>query len=118
RRSDEDLGVAYPLRSLANPGTAVDDLGPKSPGSRYVTELLLNLASELPGRDEDQRRRPLPHEWIEPLHDRDREGERLARTGLRSGERVSPGRRILDRHRLDGERLDYAAGLERRNYLR
>ena len=61
------------------------------------------------GQDEKKKRRARP--CVEPLDDRDHEGERLARAGRALGEHVAAAQSLGDRGTLDGERaLDALPG--------
>jgi hypothetical protein len=111
RRRDEDVRARRTLRLLAELRAAVGDADAQALGPRDVLEVVGDLLRELAGWDEDQRRRRRAAP-VEPLDDRQRERERLARARLRASEDVLALERVGHHEALDLERREDPARRE------
>jgi hypothetical protein len=102
RRGDEHVGRLDQAGLILDRDAAVDGGDAQSARCHQGPELLGDLARQLAGRHEDERRRAAAPR--DALDDRQREGERLARAGGRLGQDVMPVHDVADDERLDGER--------------
>jgi hypothetical protein len=110
RCGDEDVSALDPLGLASERDAAVRDLDPEALRLGERAELVGHLARELAGRDEDERRGS-PVGMLRPLHDRNGEGERLARARRGAGENVEPSEGVREDERLDAKRrFDGASG--------
>jgi hypothetical protein len=100
-----------PAGLLLKADAAVDGDDPQVAGPGDALHLVDDLRRELAGRGQDQRGR-LGDGGIEPLHDRDRERERLAGSRGGFGEHVATGEHVWEHERLDRERLCDATAAE------
>jgi hypothetical protein len=109
---DEDVGAARGRALGAEADAAIDggDPQPASIGDRV--QLVDDLARQLAGRGEDEGGGVLGAA-LDPLDQRDAEGERLARAGWRLYEQIVAGQRIADDQLLDGEGGGDVAARER-----
>ena len=103
RRRDEHLRVARGLRLGAERHSAVDGNGADAARAADLLERLGHLRSEL-ARGHEHERLDAGRVRVEPLDDRDREGEGLAGAGRALREDVAAAERLGDRGGLDGER--------------
>jgi hypothetical protein len=109
---DEDVGAPRRLALRSEADAAVDggDSQPAAVGDG--AQLLDDLARQLPGGGEDESPR-VPCVGLDPLDQRNAEGERLARAGRRLDEQIVAGERVAQDQALDGERLGDVAARER-----
>ena len=98
---DDDVGAAGGVALRAEADAAVDGGDAEAAGAGDRVELVDDLAGELAGRRQDQRREAVA--GLDRVDGRDPEGERLARAGRGLDQQVVAVERVADDHLLDGE---------------
>ena len=111
-RRHEDVGALGVAGLLLEADAAVDGGDGDVAGAGERAQLLDDLARQLAGGGEDERR-GAARGGVDAVDQRDAERERLARPGRRLGEHVAAGEHVGDDELLDGERLVDAALGER-----
>ena len=99
---DQDVRMTRALRLSVERNAAVDGGDAELARRDDCRELTRDLGSQLARRHQDERCR-MALAGFEPFHDRDREAERLARTGRRLGEHVASRECLGEDASLDGE---------------
>ena len=107
-RGDDDVGALRRGALRAEADAAVDGGDAQSAGLGDRGQLVDDLACQLAGRGEDERREVL-RSGLDPVDQRHAEGERLAGAGRGLDQQVVTGERVADDHLLDGEGLVDAA---------
>ena len=107
---DEDVRLRRLADLRLHADAAVDDFDLERPRPGDRLELIDDLAGQLAGRGEDERRRA-SRIGGDPVDERQAESERLAGARRRLDEDVAARQHVLDHEALDGERgFDAAIG--------
>ena len=112
RCADDDVHAGLQrLRLLLVGGAAVHGDGTDAECAADA-EVLVDLDAQLAGGDDDEGL-GAARRHVDALQEGEAEGERLAGAGAGLTDQVGPGEGHRQRHRLDGERMGDALGLER-----